>query len=1166
MAKDGDDARASASTPSVFVSYASLDSAIAETACEALEKAGVSCWIAPRDLTPGAFYGDEIVHAIDAAKATVLILSQNAATSPHVLREVERAASKRRAVISLRVDRAPIPAGLEYFLNTSQWLDASSGDMVRALPKLAAAVQVAIQASTATPTSVPTAHALSPPVPARSPKRSVPRQMVGRARELDIFRAAFTRLLDGRRQVVLISGEPGIGKTRCAEAIADLAEDQGALVLWGRCREEAGAPPYWPWVQILRAYVDASSLDEVRLSLGAAANDVAALMPELVETPQRTLAAPGTIGDANAARFRAFDAIGQFLRKTTQQVPLALVLDNLHWADGPSLSLFEFLAQELTHSRLLLVGTYRDADIEKQSPLRSTLGGLTRESEVERVHLSGLSEAAIGAVAANMCNARALPESVIRTIYQRTDGNPLFAMELIKVLIEDSAGAAITAVPAKIPAGVRETIARRLVSLPASCIDLLEIAAVFGRQFAAGGIAVATEATLEAVLSGLEPAVQSGLLDASAEVAGDYQFTHALIRETIYEDIATSLRLRMHGRAGDALVSVYSAHPEPVLTHIAYHYHLAAVLGAPDKALAYGLRAADQAVLLSAFEDALVHYDRAIETLERCGIVNDERLVHTYILKATALKELGHIKRSTDVVLKAVDLSRALGNHPELLVDALELLAFLTRHVGQEHLIPLVEHALTLLPPEDSAARAKALSIRAFSCRTLTDKAQLQLHVDEALQMARRICGAAARCACCQFAVMALRGNPETLKRRLEVGDEYIAVARATGSADLLADAYHWQALNHLECGQLEELEALLEHYASLGAARYGLHQYHIGAYRVIVALLRGEWADLEGRIRELLELGTKTRRGDADGVYGAQMFALQRDLGCLPALALQIKQVAATLGKRVWQPGLMLMCAETGMLEEARRMFGEIAKQGFSGVCRDDMYVTCLVFCAETCCALADAERAVMLYELLRPYAGQTANHPTAVCLGAADLYLAMLAAVANRHDSALEHFDRAISFNRAMRAWPWLARSLFRHGAFLLAGRTEAERVRGRQQLREAEQLARRLGMARLIDEIDGVLHVTSADRTFPDDLTAREVEVLRLIAMGRTNKDVSRVLSISLNTVATHVRSILNKTQCANRTETASYAIRHGLQAAESAPTTVSSEVDSHGAIHD
>jgi DNA-binding CsgD family transcriptional regulator len=212
-------------------------------------------------------------------------------------------------------------------------------------------------------------------------------------------------------------------------------------------------------------------------------------------------------------------------------------------------------------------------------------------------------------------------------------------------------------------------------------------------------------------------------------------------------------------------------------------------------------------------------------------------------------------------------------------------------------------------------------------------------------------------------------------------------------------------------------------------------------------------------------------------------------------------------------------------------------------------MYMTCLVFCAETCCVVADPGAAESLYQLLRPYGGQTANHPTAVCFGATDLYLAMLAATANWPDLAREHFDQGLTLNRAMRAWPSLARTLFRYGAFLITRQAEAERRLGLQQLREAEQLARRLEMTRLIVDIDALLHTRDRGVTFPDDLTAREVEVLRLLAIGRTNKDVSLVLAISLNTVATHVRNILNKTQCANRTEAAAYAIRHGLQGSES-----------------
>jgi predicted ATPase len=292
--------------------------------------------------------------------------------------------------------------------------------------------------------------------------------------------------------VILVSGEPGIGKTRCAEALAEVAEDQGALVLWGRCYEEAGAPPYWPWVQILRAYVEASSLDEVRLTMGTAANDIAALVPELMDVSHRTLQPSGAIGDANAARFRTFDAIRQFFHQATQQVPITLVLDNLHWADAPSLALLEFLSQELLRSRLLIVGTYRDAETAARTPLHTALGGLGRDTEVQRIHLTGLSKNAIAEVAQRLCQV-SLSETTLKMIYQRTDGNPLFAIELIKVLIDESADAGIGDTPLRIPAGVHETIGRRLIRLSDVCNELLCVAAVRGRQFTAREIAAPRE-------------------------------------------------------------------------------------------------------------------------------------------------------------------------------------------------------------------------------------------------------------------------------------------------------------------------------------------------------------------------------------------------------------------------------------------------------------------------------------------------------------------------------------------------------------------------------------------------------------------------------------------------------------------------------------------------
>lgn len=973
-----------------------------------------------------------------------------------------------------------------------------------------------------------------------------PRAIVGRARELEVFRAAFDRMLAARRQLVLISGEPGIGKTRCAQALASVAEDQGALVLWGHCREDAGAPPFWPWVQILRAYVEASSLDEVRLNMGAAAKDIAALVPELLEVshpnPQ-----PNVASDSSPARFRTFDAIRQFFHQATQQVPITLILDDLHWADAPSLSLLEFLTQELQNSRLLMVGTYRDADASHKSPLKNTLGGVTREPGVERVHLSGLSQSAIGQVAERLCDVT-LSDSAIKLIYQRTDGNPLFAIELIKVLLEESPAAGIAASAAKIPAGVRETIGRRLNRLSDACNRLLGVAAIHGRQFAARDIAVADDQDVQQVLTVLEPAVQAGILQANSEIPGGYQFTHSLIRETIYEDLPAGERLQMHGRAGNALVEVHSAHLDPVLTLIAYHYHQAAALGFSEQAVGYALRAAESAVRIHAYEEALLQYDRAIETLQGGGLTHDERLARAFVLKGSALRLLGQIDRSIEVLLEAVNRTRLLDS-ADLLVDVLMSLVMTTQHAPQRHIVPLLDRALALLPETDSVARTKALAMLAFALRASHDQSRIQLLVDQALAMAKRCCDAAARCGCFQVAVMALRGNPASLSRRLAIGEECIAVARTTGNGDLLAEAYHWQLLNYFEAGRCDELEMLLEQYENLATARFGVHQYWGASDRITLALLRGEWADLEARIEQLLEIGTKTRSGDADGVYGAQMFALNRDLGRLHDLAPHIREIAVSGSKRMWEPGLMLICAEVGLHVEARALFERLVDRDCRAISRDDMYVACLVFCAQTCCALGDTQRADSLYRLLLPYARQTANHPTAVCFGSTELYLGMLAHTANHSEVAREHFGNAVSLNRAMRAWPYLARTLHRFGAFLLARPTQPERQAGFLQLREAEELARRLGMARLVIDINAALHPKDGAASYPDDLTAREVDVLRLLAIGRTNKDVSLVLAISLNTVATHVRSILNKTQCANRTEAATYAIRHGLLTAQS-----------------
>ncbi|MGO9949304.1 MAG: AAA family ATPase, partial [Steroidobacteraceae bacterium] len=652
----------------VFVSYASEDADAAQRICASLRAAGIEVWFDQSELRGGDVWDAAIKQQIKACALFLPIISAHTCA---------RAEGYFRLEWKLAVDRSHLMAADKAFLvpividaireadarvpekfREVQWTRLTGSEtppafvervsqllspdehVAAAPPAPPAGLAVSTGAFVSRPAPAPTAASTKasvswwskhPPLPV-----TVHRTIVGRARELEVFRAAFDRMFVGRRQLVLISGEPGIGKTCCAEALADIAQDRGALVLWGRCHEDAGAPSYWPWVQILRAYIDASSLDEVRLNMGTAAKDIAALVPEFHDSSQRADEAPGAIADSSAARFRTFDAIRQFFHQATQQVPITLILDNLHWADTPSLSLLEFLSQELLSSRLLIVGTYRDADASRKTPLHRTLGGLRRDSDTERVHLAGLSQSAIGEVAERLCDV-SLTQPTVKLIYQQTDGNPLFAIELIKVLIDESAGSEIPAMSARIPAGVRETIGRRLIRLSDHCNELLCVAAVHGRQFTAREIAVATDQDVQRVLTGLEPAVQAGIVQSNLDVSSGFQFTHALIRETIYEDLPSVDRMRLHGRAGDALVAVHSAHLEPALTRIAHHYYRAAALGNTDKAVIYALRAAESAVRIYAYEDALLHYDHAIETLESGGLIHDERLARAYVLKGSAL-------------------------------------------------------------------------------------------------------------------------------------------------------------------------------------------------------------------------------------------------------------------------------------------------------------------------------------------------------------------------------------------------------------------------------------------------------------------------------------------------------------------------------------------------
>jgi DNA-binding SARP family transcriptional activator len=450
----------------------------------------------------------------------------------------------------------------------------------------------------------------------RSPQPAAD-ELVGRDDHLAALEGVLAGARGGRGRVVLVAGEPGIGKTRLAEEAARRGAAAGMQVAWGRCHEGDGAPALWPWAQVVRRLAAELAPGQLAALLGPSAAWFGQLMPELAE-PARPAgprpAGPRPVADLGAARFQLNQAVTGLLRRIAETRPLLVIVDDLHWADVPSLSLLAFLAAELKDAGLVVVGTYRDVEAVPGRPLADTLGALAREPVVERIALGGLDRAGVARLIGHTIGGRPA-EPLVQAVADRCGGNPFFITELLRLLQSERQLAAPDAAAAArggIPVGVRDVLRRRLARLPAQTSTFLMVAAVAGRGFDLDLVEAVTGLDDEPALDAAEAAVLAGLVIEDDRAAGRYRFAHALVRETIYEDISRARRARLHARVAEALVAVRGAEPEPA-AEMAYHcWQAASVIGA-GRALPYLLRAGEQAAAQLAYEAADEQFERALE-------------------------------------------------------------------------------------------------------------------------------------------------------------------------------------------------------------------------------------------------------------------------------------------------------------------------------------------------------------------------------------------------------------------------------------------------------------------------------------------------------------------------------------------------------------------------
>jgi DNA-binding SARP family transcriptional activator len=435
--------------------------------------------------------------------------------------------------------------------------------------------------------------------------------LVGRRPELEVLSRAAQSARAGRGRILLIAGEPGIGKTALVEEFSEW--DHGLKVRWGHCYEGEGAPPFWPWRQILEAVIESESPGAALDALGVRSADLVQLVPQLA--PQEHETVREAAGDAEEARFRLYVAVASVLKAVAATHPLMIVLDDLHWSDSASLRLLDFVAKEIRRAHVLIVATYRDAEVEPDDPLGSVLASLARLPVVERVMLEGFDTDEVGSYIRSVIGSTP-SGGLVEELHARTGGNPFFLSELLRLWQADGPEDERTQTIGGVPANIRDVILKRVGSLPPPTQRLLEQATVLGRLFDVEVLAALGETDEGETLDGMTPAVRSRLLIATDPLAGRYGFSHALVRDAIYEELMPGIRARLHLRAGEVLEELRGADPSQS-ADIAAHFSRATILGAADKAVNYGAMAADHAVSQLAYEDAEQQYRSALRSLER---------------------------------------------------------------------------------------------------------------------------------------------------------------------------------------------------------------------------------------------------------------------------------------------------------------------------------------------------------------------------------------------------------------------------------------------------------------------------------------------------------------------------------------------------------------------
>jgi tetratricopeptide (TPR) repeat protein len=855
---------------------------------------------------------------------------------------------------------------------------------------------------------------------------------VGRGSERSKLAAAWSRAVSGERRVALVAGEPGIGKTRLAAEIAREALAAGAIVLHGRCDEDLSAP-FQPWVQSLRHYLAHADPGALRADLAETAADLVRVVPEVSRFVSDL---PASDPDPESARLRLFEAIDGLLASASRSAPVLVVLDDLHWADKPSLVLLRHLVRSARPAALLLLGTYRETDLARTHPLAETLADLRREPLVERLLLRGLAESETAALLA----ARAehdVAEAFVRAVHSETDGNPFFVEEVLRHLAETGAlrreGGRWTSdrriEDLGIPEGVREVVGRRLSRLSETANQALGVAAVIGRDFDAQTIEAAGGPSGDALLDALDEAARARLIEEAA-APGQYAFSHALVRQTLYEELGTTRRVRVHWRIGDALERRFASAPEEHLAAIAHHLCEGALAGDPLRAVDAALRAARHAATLVAHEAQISRAESGLALLDQAGLDEPERRYELLMsLGEGRLNVMGNFSAAYD---EAARLARREGwavRQARAVFGATSIIEL--GMVWESGYRQVFEEALEALPAGDGVERCILLSRLAMIAAVAVGEERARALADEAIAMARRLGGLEEL----TFALGA--------KYFLLLGTHHVAELEATGAEQRAAAAGGHPRPAALASRQLVAAAMLRGDRAAFdryeeekhrALNRWRIRSGMIYDARAAVALATGDFAAARALASKTRDLYGNSGIGRLS--FGAVVIAARYEEGRLAQVAEAVEPFVASMPRWAQAYACLGVSARAalGQVEPARAELRRLAADDFGVLPRDWGWPLSLRHLAEACALLGDAAVARALEPLVSPYSGLfLVAFGNTVIEGAADRAIGQVLATQGRLDEAAGHYERALALEEgfgatalAARTRYWLARAL--------------------------------------------------------------------------------------------------------------------------------------------